>query len=215
MNNKIYFDNAATSGIKPDAVIEAVCDCLRNSNANPGRSGHSLSVKASEIIYTARETIGEFFRFPRTENIALTKNATEALNIVLYGLLKTGGEVITTSMEHNSVMRPLNDLVAKGVINVKKLMADANGVVSPQQVNEAISKQTKLIVITSASNVTGTTMDLGGMHAVAEISGVKLLIDGAQGAGAMKIDWGNTPFDFLAITGHKHLSDPRGPGRSL
>jgi cysteine sulfinate desulfinase/cysteine desulfurase-like protein len=95
----IYFDNAATSGKKPEAVKEALCDCLEHANANPGRSGHSLSVKAAEIVYTTREVIGEFFNFHKTENIVLTRNATEALNIALYGSLESGDEVVTTSME--------------------------------------------------------------------------------------------------------------------
>jgi cysteine desulfurase / selenocysteine lyase len=120
MNKRlIYFDNAATSGIKPDTVTKAICDCLKNTNANPGRSGHSLSVKAAEIIYNTREIIGEFFNFPDTEKIILTKNATEALNIAIYGSLHTGDEVITTSMEHNSVLRPLNHLQSEGKIKIK------------------------------------------------------------------------------------------------
>jgi len=208
----IYFDNAATSGIKPDGVIEAICDCLKNRNANPGRSGHSLSVKAAEIIYNTREIIGEFFNFSSIENIALTKNATEALNIAIYGTLQSGDEVITTSMEHNSVLRPLNYLKSQGMIDLKILHADANGVVSPLQIRDAISRSTKLIAATSASNVTGTKLDLEGIYQVARSAGVKLLVDGAQGAGAMEIDMEKTPFDFLALTGHKHLFGPQGTG---
>jgi cysteine desulfurase / selenocysteine lyase len=209
---KIYFDNAATSGIKPDGVIEAICNCLKNANANPGRSGHSLSVKAAEIIYNTREVIGEFLNFSSIENIVLTKNATEALNIAIYGTLQSGDEVITSSMEHNSVLRPLNYLKSQGMIDLKILHADANGVVSPRQIKDAITDRTKLIAVTSASNVTGTKLDLEGIYQVAKSASVKLLIDGAQGAGAMKIDLGKTPFDFLALTGHKHLFGPQGTG---
>jgi cysteine desulfurase/selenocysteine lyase len=208
----IYFDNAATTGTKPDTVIAAICDCLKHANANPGRSGHSLSVKAAEIVYTAREAIGEFFNFRKLENIVLTKNATEALNIAIHGSLETGGEVITTSMEHNSVLRPLNQLKNKGTVSLKILMADANGIVSPDEIKKAITNKTKLIVVTSASNVTGTKMDLEGIHRICSTEGVKLLVDGAQGAGAMKIDLGKTPFDLFAITGHKHLFGPQGTG---
>ena len=208
----IYFDNAATSGEKPEGVIEAICDCLKNTNANPGRSGHSLSVKAAEIIYSTREIIGEFFNFSNSENIALTKNATEALNIAIYGTLQSGDEVITTSMEHNSVLRPLNHLKSQGRIDLRILHADANGVVSPSQIRSAITDRTRLIAVTSASNVTGTKLDLEGIYQVASAAGVKLLVDGAQGAGAMKIDLGKTPFDFLALTGHKHLFGPQGTG---
>ncbi len=208
----IYFDNAATSGKKPEAVKEAICDCLEHANANPGRSGHSLSVKAAEIIYTTREVIGEFFNFPRTENIVLTKNATEALNIALYGTLKTGDEVVTTSMEHNSVMRPLNHLESKGTIKVKVVRADGDGSVSPQLIRDAITQHTKLVSVTSASNVTGTKMDLEGIYRVCRDAEKRLLVDGAQGAGAMEIDLGNTPFDLFAFTGHKHLYGPQGTG---
>ena len=208
----IYFDNAATSGIKPPGVIEAVCDCLKNVNANPGRSGHSLSVRAAEIIYDTREAIGEFFNFGNTENIILTKNATEALNIVIFGLLRPGDEVITTSMEHNSVLRPLDYLKSQGKIHLKILRADGNGVVSPAQIKGAISDRTKLVAVTSASNVTGTKLDLEGIYQVSGSADIKMLVDGAQGAGAMNIDLGQTPFDFLALTGHKHLYGPQGTG---
>ena len=208
----IYFDNAATSGIKPDTVARAICDCLKHANANPGRSGHSLSVKAAEIIYNTRETIGEFFNFPDLENIVLTKNATEALNMAIHGSLKRGAEVVTTSVEHNSVLRPLNYLKGKGTIKLKILKADKNGVVSADQIKKAITDKTRLVAVTSASNVIGTKMDLEGIYRVCKAKGVKLLVDGAQGGGAMKIDMQETPFDFLAITGHKHLFGPQGTG---
>jgi cysteine desulfurase/selenocysteine lyase len=211
----IYFDNAATSGTKPDTVARAICDCLKHANANPGRSGHSLSVKAAEIIYDTREAIGEFFNFPDLENIVLTKNATESLNIAIHGSLKRGAEVVTTSVEHNSVMRPLNYLRGKGTIRLKILKADKNGVVSPDQVKKAITNKTRLVAVTSASNVIGTKMDLKRIYRVCEARRVKLLVDGAQGAGAMKIDMKRTPFDFLAITGHKHLFGPQGTGALL
>lgn len=208
----IYFDNAATSGRKPETVSHSICDCLEHANANPGRSGHTLSVKAAEIIYSCREILGELFNFPKTENIVLTKNATEALNLALYGGLKNGGEVITTSMEHNSVLRPLNHLHNKGIIRLQIVKADRNGVVHPGQIKESITKETSLIVVTSASNVTGTKMDLQGIYQAAQEAGVKMLVDGAQGAGATRIDLQETPFDFFAITGHKHLFGPQGTG---
>ena len=208
----IHFDNAATSGPKPDSVIQAVCDCLRNANANPGRSAHSLSIKAAEIIYRTRELIGELFHFSHTENIVLTKNATEALNIAIYGTLKSGDEVVTSSMEHNSVLRPLNHLKNKGIIELKIIKADANGVILPQQIKESITDKTRLVVITSASNVIGTKMNLAEIYEIVHAAGAKLLVDGAQGAGSMKIDLGKTPFDLLALTGHKHLFGPQGTG---
>jgi cysteine desulfurase family protein len=208
----IYFDNAATSGTKPDTVINAICNCLKNMNANPGRSAHALSIKAAEVIYNTREVISELFNFSDTENIILTKNATEALNIAIYGTLKSGDEVITTSMEHNSVLRPLNHLKGQGKIALKILRADQNGIVTPQQVKAAINDKTRLVAITSASNVSGTKLDLAGIFRVTHAASVKLLVDGAQGAGSMKIDLKETPFDMFAVTGHKHLFGPQGTG---
>lgn len=214
-DRSIYFDNAATSGKKPETVVRAVCDALRYTSANPGRSGHSLSVKASEIIYDARETIGEFFRFPQTENIVLTKNATEALNIALCGSLKAGDEVITTSMEHNSVMRPLHHLEQSGVIDLKIVHADENGRVMSDQIRGEMTEKTKLVVVTAASNVTGTIMPIEEIFSITNAAGVKLLVDAAQGAGAMRIDMEKTPFDLVAVTGHKHLYGPQGTGALL
>jgi len=209
----IYFDHAATSGIKPPAVIEAIVDCLKNANANPGRSSHSLSIKAAEIIYRTREVVGELFNFPETENIILTKNATEALNLAIYGTLGSGGgEAITTSMEHNSVLRPLNRLREKGLIRLKIVEGDTNGLILPQKIEEAISDNTRLVIATAASNVCGSRLDLEGILQVCQSKGVKLLVDAAQGAGAIEIDLAKTPFDFLAITGHKHLFGPQGTG---
>lgn len=211
----IYFDNAATSGKKPDTVVDAVCDALKYASANPGRSGHALSVKASEIIYNAREAIGEFFRFHKTENIVLTKNATEALNIALYGSLRAGDEVIVTSMEHNSVMRPLHHLERSGMIKLKMVQADDNGRVAPAQIHTEITEKTKLVVVTAASNVTGTIMPIEEIFELTSAAGVKLLVDAAQGAGTVKIDMENTPFDLVVLTGHKHLYGPQGTGALL
>ncbi|MEW5801125.1 MAG: aminotransferase class V-fold PLP-dependent enzyme [bacterium] len=210
----IYFDHAATSGTKPLSVTEAIIDCLKNTNANPGRSSHLLSIKAAEIVYHCREAIGELFNFPETEKVILTKNATEALNIALYGTMESesGGEVLTTSMEHNSVQRPLNHLKNKGRIKLKIVQGDRNGLITPQKIEAAIGNETRLAAVTSASNVCGTKLDLAGIYETCRAKGVKLLVDGAQGAGAMKIDLARTPFDLFAITGHKHLFGPQGTG---
>ncbi len=208
----IYFDNAATSGIKPPSVIKAICECLNKKNANPGRSGHGLSVKAAEVIYNCREKIGELFNFDKTENIILTKNATESLNIVINGILNAGDEVITTSMEHNSVLRPLNYLKKKRRIKLKIIKADLNGLIESKDISTSITDKTKLIVITAASNVTGTKMNIDKVREIAQSHGIKILVDAAQGAGTIKIDLKKSPFDYIAITGHKHLFGPQGTG---
>ncbi|MFH0925855.1 MAG: aminotransferase class V-fold PLP-dependent enzyme [bacterium] len=210
--NQIYLDNAATSGNKPDEVIKAIVDCLQHANANPGRSAHSLSIKAAEIIYNTREVIGELFNFPDTENIILTKNASEALNIAICGTLEAGDGAITTSMEHNSILRPLNHLKEKGLIDLKIIRGDKNGLISSGQIRAAITDKTKLIAVTAASNAFGVKQDISGICELAQTAGVKVLVDAAQGAGGIMIDLKKTPFDFFAITGHKHLFGPQGTG---
>jgi len=208
----IYFDNAATTGHKPSQMIDAVVECLRNTAANPGRSGHALALKAAEIIYDTREALGRFFNFPRTENIILTKNATESLNIAILGRLSKGGHAVTTSMEHNSVLRPLNLLRQRGIIDLSVVKAREDGVVAPADLLGAMHDDTTLVAVTSASNVTGTIIDLKNIYAVTSAAGVPLLVDGAQGAGSMEIDLQETPFDLFAVTGHKHLYGPQGTG---
>jgi len=207
----VYLDNSATSWPKPEGVIEAIRKAIEKYGANPGRSGHKLAIEAARIIYEAREALAELFGLEDPEPIILTKNVTEALNLVLYGFLKPGDHVITSSMEHNSVMRPLRDLERKG-IEVTQIRASDKGEIDPQEVLKNIRKNTKLVVLVHISNVTGTIMPVEEILKIAKDHGIPLLLDAAQSAGTIPINLKELPVDLLAFTGHKGLFGPQGTG---
>jgi cysteine desulfurase family protein len=207
----IYFDNAATSWPKPPEVNAAMQKYMRKIGANPGRSGHRLSVEAARIIYDAREKLAQLFNVSDPLRIVLTKNATEALNIAILGFLKPGDHVITSSMEHNSVMRPLRAMEAEG-ISLTVIPCDNSGLINPAQIAAAIKKNTKAIFITHASNVTGTIMPVSDIGRIAREHGLAFCVDAAQTAGSYPIDVIEMNIDLLAFTGHKSLFGPSGTG---
>ncbi len=207
----IYLDNAATSWPKPREVIEAIEEALLRKGANPGRSGHRLSVEAARILYEARETLAEFFGVVDSSRIVFTKNITEALNVILYGYLRPGDHVITSSMEHNSMMRPLRDLQRRGV-ELTVIRASSTGEIDPEDVRKAIRPKTRLIAMVHVSNVTGTILPAEEVGRIAREHGVRLLLDCAQSAGTLPIDLREMPVDILAFTGHKSLFGPQGTG---
>ena len=209
--NIIYFDNAATSWPKPEAIIRAVDSCLRETGGSPGRSGHSLSIDAGRIIFDAREALAGLLGIDDPLRIILTANATEALNIAVLGLLKPGDHVITSSMEHNSVMRPLRAMEARGV-ELTTLPCSTTGELDPSVVVPAIKKNTKAIFLTHASNVTGTIIPVADIGRIASEHGLVFCVDAAQTAGALPIDIGAMDIDLLAFTGHKSLFGPQGTG---
>lgn len=207
----IYLDNAATTYPKPEVVYKAVDECLRGYCANPGRSGHKLSLKAGRIILEAREAIAELFNIKYAERVIFTHNATDSINLGLKGFLKGGDHVITTSMEHNSVMRPLKSLEAIGV-ETTVVNCNARGELDPKAVESAIKSNTKLIVMTHASNVTGTILPVLEVGQTARKHNVKLMVDAAQTAGVYDIDVQEMGIDLLVFTGHKSLFSPQGVG---
>jgi len=207
----IYFDNAATSWPKPPETIAAMQNYLQNIGGSPGRSGHRLSIEAARIIFAAREKLAELFNIPDPLRIVLTKNATEALNIAIFGLLKPGDHVITSGMEHNSVMRPLRLMEARGV-RITVIPCDKTGLLDPAQIAGAIEKNTKAIFITHASNVTGTVLPVADIGRIARDHDLVLCVDAAQTAGSYPIDVLDMNIDLLAFTGHKSLLGPSGTG---
>lgn len=212
MKNVIYLDNAATSFPKPAAVMAAMEMYQREVGANPGRSGHGRSIDAGRVIYETREALARLFAIEDPLRIALTKNATEALNIALQGALRPGDHVITTSMEHNSVMRPLRYLEAQGV-SLSIVPCSPQGVLDPQDVQKVFQNNTKMVVMTHASNVTGTIMPVADVgRIIREKDGVIFCVDAAQTAGALPIDVERMNIDVLAFTGHKSLYGPQGTG---
>lgn len=206
----VYCDNAATSFPKPKTVIDAICDFLRSVSGSPGRSAHSMSIEAGREVLEARESLAAFFNCPSSDQVIFTANATEALNLVIMGLLKPGDHVVASSMEHNSVMRPLEYLRESGGVDYTLVPADDRGRIRPMDISAALRRETKLICVVHASNVTGGAVDIG------EIGRLKgnalLLVDAAQSAGVLPIDMVKDRVDFLAFTGHKSLYGPTGVG---
>jgi cysteine desulfurase/selenocysteine lyase len=207
----IYLDNAATSHPKPEEVYAAVDHVLRNLSANPGRSGHQMAIGADRVIFEARESIARLFGIAHPERIVFTSNATAALNLAINGLLAPGGHCITTSMEHNSVVRPLRYLEQTGVM-VDKVPASREGLINAGDISRAIRPETRLIAITHASNVIGAITPLADIINAAHEKGVPVLVDAAQTAGSVPIDAGALGIDLLAAPGHKGLFGPQGTG---
>src|SRR3989338_4709518 len=207
----IYLDNAATSYPKPESVYKRIDHILRSIGGNPGRSGHSMALDAGRVIFEARESAARLFNVKDASRIAFTKNATEAINVAFKGILKPGDNVVTTSIEHNAVVRPLKRLERDGV-KVIRVKADKDGLISPQDVEKAITKHTKLISVVHASNVFGTVLPVTEIGNVCRKKGIIFMIDAAQTAGAMPIDIEALNVDIFAATGHKSLFGPQGTG---
>lgn len=207
----IYLDNAATSFPKPEVVYNSIIDAMKNYGANPGRSGHKLALKASRSILETRENLAEFFNIDNPMNIIFTFNATDGLNLAIKGILKPGDHVITTMMEHNSVLRPLMALKEKGV-EVTLIQCNHEGFVNVDDIEKNIKQNTKLIITTHASNVTGTIMPIVEIGKLAKEKNILYMVDAAQTAGAYPIDVEKINIDILVFPGHKCLLGPQGTG---
>ena len=210
MKKVIYLDNAATSFPKPPEVTEAMIHFMNEVGANPGRSGHELSIKASRIVQSTRESLAALFNIVDPGRIVFSMNVTESLNTVINGFLNAGDNVITSSMEHNSVMRPLKYLEENSSITLTIAPCDNKGFLDIDALPGLIKKNTALMVLNHASNVCGTVQDV---RAVKEAIGdIPLLLDTAQTAGCYPVDVEADGIDFLAFTGHKGLLGPQGTG---
>jgi cysteine desulfurase family protein len=207
----IYFDNAATSWPKPPGVLEAMAHFISEVGANPGRAAHRRAVDSGRIVYDARETVCELFRAPDPLRVTFGKNVTESLNVALQGLLQPGDHVITSSMEHNAVMRPLRALERAGV-EVTVVGCSPQGELDPAEVEDQFRSNTRLVVLNHASNVVGTLLPVAEVGALCRERGVLLLVDAAQTGGAYPIDVQAEHIDLLAFTGHKSLCGPMGTG---
>ena len=206
----IYLDNAATTLHKPPEVGQAMLDALQTAG-NPGRGAHAPTLHASRVVYETREALAQLFHAEGPACIAFASNATQALNTAINGLFGPGDHVITTVCEHNSVLRPLYRLQRQGV-EVSFVDVDANGVLCYAQFEQLLRPNTKGVVVTGASNVTGNRMDLAFVSAFAKKHGLLFLVDAAQTAGAMLVDVQALGIDVLCFTGHKALLGPQGTG---
>jgi cysteine desulfurase family protein len=207
----IYLDNAATTFPKPTEVYNEILNCMKSYAANPGRSSHNLAVKAESKIMETREEIGKIFNISNPFQIVFTSNATEGLNIGIKGILKKGDHVISTVIEHNSVLRPLNSLMKKGV-QVTLLAVDENGYIDIKSLEQEIRKNTKLIIVNHASNVIGTIQHISAIGKIAKERGIIFMVDASQSAGIINIDVEKSNIDILAFPGHKGLLGPQGTG---
>jgi len=209
----IYFNNAATSWPKPESVYQEVDQFFRNSGMNPGRSGSAETLDSARMIFEIREKIADFFSIKDSAHLVFNSGATESLNTVLKGVLKSGDHVITSKMEHNSILRPLERLKTEREIEVDHINLDLESAeVDYQSLKNAIKDNTRLIAISHASNVLGTVNDLQKIGELAAAEGILFLVDAAQTAGVIPIDVDKMKIDFLAVPGHKSLFGPPGVG---
>lgn len=207
----IYLDNGATSYPKPRGMVAAMEECIIKYCGNPGRSGHFMSMKTGEEVYHVRRNVAKIFGIEQADRIVFTKNTTEALNLGLMGVLREGDHVITTSMEHNSVLRPLKTLERNGISH-SILRADREGRIKASDIEKTIRPNTRMIVVTAASNVTGTVMPLAEIGSLARKRGILFMVDGAQAAGSHVLDISEMNIGMLAVPGHKGLLGPLGTG---
>ena len=207
-----YFDNAATSFPKPEIVYEKLNEATREFAANPGRSGHKLSLKMDRAIFNSRMNIAEFIGGTNPLNLIFTLNCTDSLNIAIKGLVKKGDHVITTSLEHNSVLRPLHKMQEDGFIDLTVVYADERGILDVKKVEEAITDKTRVCVTTAMSNLTGTIVDFCKIGEIMHSHGILYIVDAAQAMGYLDFDMKNMPIDVLCFPGHKSLFGPMGTG---
>jgi len=209
--NGLYLDNAATSFPKAPGVPETVAGFLSNNGCNINRGLYTASFEAANVVYETRELLGNLFNFPKPENVIFTKNITESLNVILKGLLKPGDHVIVSSMEHNAVMRPLASLAEKGV-ELSTVLCNNKGELRTSDLCFHIRPNTKAVIMTHASNVSGTILPLEEVGELCREHNLFFIIDCAQTAGFLTIDFVNLKADALAFTGHKGLLGPQGIG---
>jgi cysteine desulfurase / selenocysteine lyase len=208
----IYFDNSATSFPKPPAVIEAVVDYMTKIGANPGRAGHKKAIEAGEIVFRTRKVLAEFFKISSPMNVIFGLNATDALNLAIKGVLCPGDHVITSSLEHNSVIRPLKRLEEDGIISLTVLDGDERGLISVPEIEKMIRPETKALILNHMSNVTGSVQPVREIGAYCRSKKIIFVLDCAQSAGIIPIDLKSDNIDMICFAGHKGLYGPTGTG---
>ncbi len=219
MDAHIYLDNAATSFPKPDSVHDTVRDFYSTTGVNPGRTGCDLALSAEAMIHGTRERLSTFFNASLVEagvekdpnRLIFTMNATMSLNLIINGTVGPGDHVVTTMLEHNSVIRPVNHKIKEGC-EATFVAPDSEGYLDPEDIRKAIRKNTTLVIVNHGSNVTGVVQDLKAIGAVCKEEGVQFAVDAAQTAGVLPIDMAECNISFLSFTGHKGLLAPTGTG---
>lgn len=207
----IYLDNAATTMHKPQTVIDAVTQAMC-SLGNAGRGATSGALDAARTIHGCRAKLARLLGCPRADHVCFTPNSTAALNTVINGVVRPGDRVVTTVLEHNSVLRPLNRLATEQGVTVEHAGCDASGVLDYDELDRLVTPGTRAVVVTHASNVTGNAVDVARVAAMAHAAGALVIIDASQSAGTAKIDMNAMGLDVVCFTGHKGLMGPQGTG---
>lgn len=207
----IYLDNAATTMHKPQTVIDAVTQAMC-SLGNAGRGATSGALDAARTIHGCRAKLAHLLGCPRADHVCFTPNSTAALNTVINGVVRPGDRVVTTVLEHNSVLRPLNRLAAEQGVTVEHAGCDANGLLDYDELERLVTPGTRAVVVTHASNVTGNAVDIARVAAMAHAAGALVIVDASQSAGTAKIDMDAMGLDVVCFTGHKGLMGPQGTG---
>jgi cysteine desulfurase family protein len=208
----IYLDNSATSYPKPEEVYAFMDSFYRSHGVSPGRSGADLSREAGELVDDTRKLLTELFNGGDPDRLCFSANATDALNLVISGLLEAGDHVITTNLEHNSVLRPLHHMQLYGGVEVEHVPFDASGLVDPDEFKRRFKSNTRLVVVTHASNAIGTIQPVKAIGAHCREAGIPFVVDASQSAGLVPIDIEEQNVDVVVFTGHKALMGPMGIG---
>lgn len=207
----VYLDNGATSFPKAPGVAESIANYLTNIGCSVNRGAYTNSYTAEGIVYETRELISKLFNFAKPENVVFTKNITESLNVLIKGLLRPGDHVIVSSMEHNAVMRPLTSLLEKDV-EFSRVMCNKFGELNPKDIKPLIKENTRAVIMTNASNVCGTILPLKEAGEICKENNLFFIVDCAQTAGFLNVDFNEINAHALAFTGHKSLLGPQGIG---
>jgi cysteine desulfurase / selenocysteine lyase len=212
MEKLVYLDNASTVYPKPREVIDFMTQFYFEKGVNPGRSGYDLCREAEELVSETRKLLTKLFNGTDPNRLVFSYNASDSLNTIINGTLKPGDHVITSNLEHNSVLRPIHHLSAQGKVEVDYIPFDGNGYIEPEDIRKKIRKNTRLVIINHASNVLGTVQPVGAIGKICKEHGVIFAIDAAQTAGVIPIDIQSMNIDAVAFTGHKSLLGPTGIG---
>ena len=214
MSQLIYLDNSATTFPKPEAVYQFMDTFYRKHGVNPGRSGFDAAIETEEIVHDTRKILTELFNGDDPNRLTFSYNASDSLNMILQGLAEKGDHIVTTFLEHNSVLRPLHHLELNGIVQVTHVMFDERGYIHPDVIKKVIKENTKMVVVNHSSNVIGTIQPLAEIGKICRDNGVFFIVDASQSAGAVTIDMKAMNIDVVCFTGHKCLMGPTGIGGS-
>jgi len=214
MKDMIYLDNAATTYPKPQEVYDFMYEFYQKHGVNPGRSGYDATLQTEEVVYSTRKMLMEFFNGNNPNHLTFSYNASDSLNMIIMGMLEKGDHVVSTNLEHNSVLRPLNVLDRDGFAERTYVPFDKKGYINPDDIKQAVKKNTKMVIMNHGSNVIGTVQPVAEVGKFCREKGIYFAVDASQTAGAQNIDIEEMCIDLLAFTGHKCLMGPTGIGGS-